>query len=242
MRVSCYPSSPCGQGTASSFYRPRGGDSQSCRVALSAVCGSMVYIVMDLTAVMENLASGRRRGGSCARPGAASRVVALESSFDRCPYANSRAWLTEDWRLDNGGRGDVMSTWVPTVLGMTLQCLGWWHNGRDGHTGPEVIQKTRPASLTSRCHPRWVRIRWPYPFRGCRRPLSRGDMEEVWEWAAQCHGMTPAFPHSTRTTWGDGRTVRVGRTAPGYDSQMVSEGRRGGDSPLTRAPARRQRI
>jgi hypothetical protein len=31
-------------------------------------------------------------------------------------------------------------------------------------------------------------------------------------------------PHST----GDGRRVRVGRTAPGYDSQAVSEGRCGG--------------
>jgi hypothetical protein len=41
---------------------------------------------------------------------------------------------------------------------------------------------------------------------------------------------------------GDGRTVRVGQTASGYDSQAVSEGRCGGDSPLTRAPARRQSI
>jgi hypothetical protein len=41
-----------------------------------------------------------------------------------------------------------------------------------------------------------------------------GDMEEVREWVAQCDGMTPAFPHSA----GNGRTVQVGRTAPGYDS------------------------
>jgi hypothetical protein len=63
-------------------------------------------------------------------------------------------------------------------------------------------------------------------------------VEEVQEWAAQCHGMTPAFPHSV----GGGRTVRVGRTALGYDSQAVSEGRRGGDSPLTRAPMMYQSI
>jgi hypothetical protein len=25
-------------------------------------------------------------------------------------------------------------------------------------------------------------------------------MEEVRKWVAQCHGMTPSFPHSTRTT------------------------------------------
>jgi hypothetical protein len=36
---------------------------------------------------------------------------------------------------------------------------------------------------------------------------------------------------------GDGRTARVGGTVSGYDSQVVSEGRRGGDSPLTRAHA-----
>jgi hypothetical protein len=45
-------------------------------------------------------------------------------------------------------------------------------------------------------------------------------------------------PHSV----GDGRTVRVGRTALGYDSQAVLEGRRGGDSPLTRAPVTCQSI
>jgi hypothetical protein len=43
-------------------------------------------------------------------------------------------------------------------------------------------------------------------------------------------------PHSP----GDGCTVWVGRTVPGSDSQAVSEDQRGGDSPLTRAPAMRQ--
>jgi hypothetical protein len=41
-------------------------------------------------------------------------------------------------------------------------------------------------------------------------PLSRvssssfegRNVEEVQEWAASCHGMTPAFPHSTRTAPG----------------------------------------
>jgi hypothetical protein len=41
---------------------------------------------------------------------------------------------------------------------------------------------------------------------------------------------------------GDGLTRRVGETAPGYDSQAVSEGRHGGDSSLTRAPALCQNI
>jgi hypothetical protein len=42
-------------------------------------------------------------------------------------------------------------------------------------------------------------------------------------------GLPAQHPHNV----GDGRIVRVGRTAPGSDSQAVSEGRRGGDSPLT---------
>jgi hypothetical protein len=45
-------------------------------------------------------------------------------------------------------------------------------------------------------------------------------------------------PHSA----GDGRTAWVGGIAPGYDSQAVSEDRRGGDSPLTQAPAPYQGI
>jgi hypothetical protein len=46
------------------------------------------------------------------------------------------------------------STWVPTVLGMTLQRLEWRHSGEDGRTGPEVTGKTCPAGLTSRRRPR----------------------------------------------------------------------------------------
>jgi hypothetical protein len=174
MRVSCYPSSSsCGQGTASSFYRARGGGLQSCRVALSAVCGSMVYNVMELTTVMANLTSSGRRGGSCACPGAASRGVASEYSFDYRSYTSSRAWLTEDRKLHSSRRGDVLSTRVPTAFGMTLQCLGWRHNGRDARTGPEVTEKMHLTGFTSRCC--FVRARswWSYLFRGCRRPLSR---------------------------------------------------------------------
>jgi hypothetical protein len=61
-------------------------------------------------------------------------------------------------------------------------------------------------------------------------------VEAVREWAAQCHevdtGLPAQLPHSDE----DGRTGRVGGTAPRYGSQTVSEGRRGGDLPLTRAP------
>jgi hypothetical protein len=206
-------SPPCGQRTASSFYRPRGGGSQSCRATLSATCGSMAYSVVELTVVLTNLASGGRRGESCARPGAASKVAALELLFGRSSYTGSRAGLTEDWSPQNGRRGDVPSIWVPTVLGMTLQCMGWRYSGRNGRTGPEVTGEARPAGLTSRLRPQRARSRWPYPFRGAAVLLrgGGGDVEEVREWAAQCHGMTPAFPHSAE----DGHTVRVGRTAPG---------------------------
>jgi hypothetical protein len=62
-------------------------------------------------------------------------------------------------------------------------------------------------------------------------------MEAIRERVAQCHrvdtNLPAQLPHSAR----DGHTRRVGGTAPGYDSQVVSEGRRGGDSPLTQAPS-----
>jgi hypothetical protein len=65
----------------------------------------------------------------------------------------------------------------------------------------------------------------PSSFEGC-------DVESVQEWAVQCHGVDTdvptQLPHSAR----DGRTGRVGGTAPGYDSQAVLEGRPGGDSPF----------
>jgi hypothetical protein len=92
---------------------------------LSATCGSMAHSVVELTVVLTKLASGGRRGESCARPGVALRVVAPELLFSRRPCADSRAVLTEDWRPHNGGRGTVPSVWVPTVLGMLLQCLRW---------------------------------------------------------------------------------------------------------------------
>jgi hypothetical protein len=138
------------------------------------LCGGIAPSVGKLTTVLVNFAPGRRRGGSYACPVAASRVVALVSSFDRRPYANSRAWLTGDQKLHNSIRGDIPSAWVPTVLGMTLQCPRWWHSGRDGRTGMEVMEKTRSADLTSRRRPGRARSWWPYPFRGCCRPLSRG--------------------------------------------------------------------
>jgi hypothetical protein len=118
--MGCYLSSPHGQGTASSFYRPRGGGLQSCRTGLSATCGGMVHSIVELIVVLANLASSGRCGGSCARPGAVSRAVVLELLHSRRPYADSRARLTEYRRPHSGERGDVPSTWAPTVLGLML--------------------------------------------------------------------------------------------------------------------------
>jgi hypothetical protein len=64
----------------------------------------------------------------------------------------------------------------------------------------------------------------------------------VWEWAAQCHGIDTGFPAQLPHSARDGHTGRVSGTVPGYDSQAVSEGRRGRDSPLTRAPVACQSI
>jgi hypothetical protein len=67
---------PCGQEITSSFYRPRGGDLQSCHTAISATYGSMACGVVEVTIVLANLAPGRCCGESCTRLEAASRVAA----------------------------------------------------------------------------------------------------------------------------------------------------------------------
>jgi hypothetical protein len=61
-------------------------------------------------------------------------------------------------------------------------------------------------------------------------------MRKGWEWVVQCHRVTPAIPHSTGTTPGMVAQWRVGRIAPGSDSQAASGGWRDGESLLTRAP------
>jgi hypothetical protein len=137
----------------------------------------MAHTAGDSMAVLANLVPGRHRGSSCVCPGAASRVIVPESLSGRRPFTNSRAWLMGDQKLHNGRRGDVPSAWVPTILGMTLQCRKWWHNGEDGCTGSEgtnVMEEMRPAGLTSWRRPGRARSRWSYPFRGCL-VLFRGD-------------------------------------------------------------------
>jgi hypothetical protein len=67
-------------------------------------------------------------------------------------------------------------------------------------------------------------------------------MQAIREWAAQCHGVDTSLPAQLSYSARDGLTGRVGRTMPGYDSQVVSEGRRGEDLLLTQAPATCQSI
>jgi hypothetical protein len=66
------------QGTASSFYRPRGGSLQSCYTVLSATYGGMAHSVVELMVVVANLAPCGHRGESCTCPGATSRVAVWE--------------------------------------------------------------------------------------------------------------------------------------------------------------------
>jgi hypothetical protein len=64
----------------------------------------------------------------------------------------------------------------------------------------------------------------------------------VRELVAQCHRVDTDLPSQLPYSARDGLTGRVGRTAPGYDSQAVSEGMRGEDSLLTRVPVACQSI
>jgi hypothetical protein len=44
--------------------------------------------------------------------------------------------------VHSNGRGGVLSSWVPTALGMALQCRGWPHgaggDGKDALRWPDV--------------------------------------------------------------------------------------------------------
>jgi hypothetical protein len=120
------------------------------------------------------------------------------------PYVRrSRARLTKDRGMHSGGRGDVLSIWVSTVLGMARQCPRWQHSGGDDWTGPEVTEETCSTGLTSQHCPRLARGRWLYPFRGCHRPLSRGATRRRYRNGRHnVMEMTPAFSQSTSTALG----------------------------------------
>jgi hypothetical protein len=69
MPVCRYPSSPRGRGTASPFYRPRGGGLQLCRIVLGDMW-RLVYSAVEWVTVLANFASG----------GASWRVLCLSRS------------------------------------------------------------------------------------------------------------------------------------------------------------------
>jgi hypothetical protein len=140
---------PRGQGTSSSFYRPRGDGLQSCRTVL-ATCGGMAYNAKEWVAAWRILLLAGRRDKSYACPGAASRIVVWEPLAWLSSVRRLEGHADGGWKSYNSGCGDVLSSRAPVVLGMALQCLGWWHSDGDGRTGPEVTEETCSAGLTSR--------------------------------------------------------------------------------------------
>jgi hypothetical protein len=154
--------------------------------------------------------------------------------FGHRPYASSMVGLTEGWKSHSDGRGDVLSSWVPTAPGMVLQCSRWWRSGGDGRTGPMVTEETRLTGPTSQCHPVRVRGRRSYPFRGFWCPLSRVRRAGRMRVGGIVSRRAVQWPYrKVPYSGGDGLTRTVGEIAPGYDSQAVSVGRCGGDSSLT---------
>jgi hypothetical protein len=82
------------------------------------------------------------------------------------------------------------------VPGMMAQWRGW--PDRTGGDGEDALRRSYVTTL-SRASAELVAVPLlrvpPSSFEG-------RDVEEVREWAVQCHGMTPAFPHSTRIASG----------------------------------------
>jgi hypothetical protein len=81
-------------------------------MTLSATYGRMAHSVVESMVVLTNLASGGRRGVSCACPGAASRVAVWEllvwSSFVR---------RLEGWADRGPEAAQRWVWWCPIVLG-----------------------------------------------------------------------------------------------------------------------------
>jgi hypothetical protein len=100
-----------------------------------------VYSGVELLAVLTNLASGGRRGESCAYPGAVSRVVAWEPLVRSSCVRQLEGWADgglevaqrRAWRrlvvLGSHSVGDGAA-----VLGMVAQRRGWPHRA-DGDGG-----------------------------------------------------------------------------------------------------------
>jgi hypothetical protein len=177
VRVCSSLSSPHGQGTASSFYRPRRGGLQSCRMALSATYGGMAQFHGSDSRPDESClwwASWRilcpsRGGFEGSSAGAlvwSPSVRLFEGWVDERPEAAQR----QAWRCPIGlGSHSVGDD--AAVRGMVAQ------RGGDGHTGPKVMEETRSAGLMSRRRPRLARSSGRTPFEGATilfRGVRRG--------------------------------------------------------------------
>jgi hypothetical protein len=171
----------------------------------------MVHSVVELMVVLENLASGRRRGKSCACPGVASRVATwellvwspsvrrLEGWADGGPEAaKRRAWRCPIVPGSHNAGDDA------AMPGMVAQWRGWPH--RAASDGGDVLCW---SDITA---PSWAGARQmvvplsrvpPSSFEGC-------DMEAAREWPAQRRGVDTGLPAQLPHSVGDGRTTRVG--------------------------------
>jgi hypothetical protein len=82
------------------------------------------------------------------------------------------------------------------VPGMAAQWRGWPHRaGGDREDAPRQPYVTASSRASAELVAVPLSRMSPSSFEG-------HDVEEVRELAAQCHGMTPAFPHSARTVPG----------------------------------------
>jgi hypothetical protein len=178
-----------------------------------------------------------RHDVSCIRPGAASRVAVwellpwsscvrqLEGLGDGRP-AVAQWWL---WRrliaLDSHNAEDGV-----VVPGMVASLRGWpYRDDGDGGDVPHWFDVTASSREGARQVPVPFSRVLPSSFEGAVRGPYESGRHSVIE-------LTSALPHSV-IQWRGWPHREVGETAPGYDSQAVSEGRHGVDSSLTQAPA-----
>jgi hypothetical protein len=90
----------------------QGGGLQSCRTALSTTYDGMAHSAIKLMVVLANLASGGRRGESCACLGATSRVAAWELLVWSPSVRRLGGWA------DGGPEAAQRQAWrCPVVLG-----------------------------------------------------------------------------------------------------------------------------
>jgi hypothetical protein len=163
----------------------------------------------DLIGVLTDPGSRRCRGDFCTHRGVASRVLLTG--------------VLVLYRARRGGTSLEQDTKAP---GMVAQGWGWTHKA--GCDRGNVLRLPRVTT------PSWAVVRSAAVRSSRVLPslFERCDMEEGRERVAQCQGMTPATPHSTRTAPGMATQWRAICTTSGSDSHAASRDRRGEDSPF----------